>query len=111
MKSEGSGSVREPAPTSKYTRVNIGDVGFIRGGRFHLLFSAGSPLGERELGREVPSTFEQLDVGTPESDQPRRPGCVGTPTVQQVEADPDATISATLCVYLMVRSPLFQVCS
>ena len=82
---------REPAPTSQYTHVSIGDVGFIRGGRFHLLFSAGSPLGERERGVDVPSTFEQLTVGTPESNQPRRPGCVGTHML-------DTSETTVLCV-------------
>ena len=74
---------REPAPTND-TRVNIGDVGFIRNGRFHLLFSAGCPLGERELGVHVPITFEELTIGTPVFGQPRLPGCLRTETVREV---------------------------
>ena len=54
---------REPEPIYSYKRVNLGDVGYIRQGRFHLLFSAGIPLGPRERGRHVPYTFEQLEVG------------------------------------------------
>jgi len=77
---------REPAPTQNYTRINVGDVGFIRRGQFNLLFSAGSPLGERKLGDDVPLTFEELDVGTPVSGEPRRPGCLHTPAVQHIGA-------------------------
>ena len=89
---------REPAPTSRYTRIRIGDVGFIRRGQFHLLFSAGSPLGERERGVDVPATFKPLDVGIPESIQPRPPGCLRTSNVREVEADGGATVSAVLYV-------------
>ena len=76
---------REPAPTN-YTRVDIGDVGFIRRGQFHLLFSAGSPLGERLLGEDVPATFEQLVVGNLVHGQPRTPGCLHTDTIKEVGA-------------------------
>jgi len=79
---------REPGPTQNNTRISIGDVGFLRSGRFHLLFSAGSPLGERQPGVDVPTTFEQLDVGTPISGEPRPPGCLHTSTIQQVGAGP-----------------------
>ncbi|KAF9647851.1 hypothetical protein BDM02DRAFT_3116313 [Thelephora ganbajun] len=78
---------REPAPTSDYTRIKIGDVGFIRRGQFYLIFSAGSPLGLRQLGVDVPITFEQLDVETRASGQPRPPGCLRTPTVRPIGAD------------------------
>ena len=90
---------REPAPTQNYTRINIGDVGFIRRGQFHLLFSAGSPLGERQLGDDVPVTFEELNVGTPVSSEPRRPGCLHTPTVRQVGTGLDVTGFTTLYVH------------
>ena len=95
---------REPAPTSRYTRISIGDVGFIRRGQFHLLFSAGSPLGERERGVDVPTTFQPLDVEIPESIQPRQPGCLRTNTVQEVVVDGGATVSATLYVQLHASS-------
>ncbi|KAF9649129.1 hypothetical protein BDM02DRAFT_1963423 [Thelephora ganbajun] len=77
----------EPAPTFNCTRINIGDVGFIRRGQFHLLFSAGSPLGVRQLGVDVPITFEQLNVGPLVSSQPRLPGCLRTPTVRPIGPD------------------------
>jgi hypothetical protein len=89
---------REPAPTYNYGRINIGDVGFIRRGQFHLLFSAGSPLGERQLGEDVPVTFEELAVGTPVSGQPRLPGCLHTDTVREVGAGLGATASTTVYV-------------
>ena len=88
---------RQPAPAD-YARIAIGDVGFIRRGRFHLLFSAGSPLGERELGEGVPTTFEQLTVGTPARDQPRLPGCLCTTTVREIGAGLGATIPTALYV-------------
>lgn len=97
---------REPAPARNYTRINIGDVGFIRRGQFHLLFSAGSSLGQRLPGRDVPSTFEELDIGTLASGQPRRPGCLHTPTVRQVGTGLlDATGFTTLCVPSLAPSP------
>lgn len=89
---------REPAPARNYTRIYVGDVGFIRRGQFHLLFSAGSSLGQRLPGRDVPSTFEELDIGTLASGQPRRPGCLHTPSVRQVGAGLDATGFTSLCV-------------
>jgi len=53
-------TTREPAPLDYFERIRPGDVGYIRRGRFNLLFSAGSPLGERRLGVDVPHTFKQL---------------------------------------------------
>ena len=66
-----------------YRRIEIGDVGFIRQGRFHLLFSAGLPLGERQLGVDVPATFKPLSVGIILRGQPRIPGCIRTATVRE----------------------------
>lgn len=54
---------REPTPISDSKLIRPGDVGYVRTGCFHLLFSAGLPLGERKLGLDVPRTFKQLDVG------------------------------------------------
>ena len=88
---------RQPSPVD-YTRIAIGDVGFVRRGRFHLLFSAGSPLGERQLGEDVPTTFEKLTVGTPVRDQPRLPGCLCTTTVRGIGAGLGATIPTSLYV-------------
>ena len=91
---------RQPAPTD-YTRITAGDVGFIRRGRFHLLFSAGSPLEKRRLGEDFPKTFEQLTVGTLVRDQPRLPGCLCTNTVRGVGVGLGATISTTLYVLFL----------
>ena len=75
--------LREPAPIYSYERVKLGDVGYIRRGRFHLLFSAGCPLGSREPGVDVPLTFEPLDVGPVIFSQPRLPGYLSTNTVKE----------------------------
>jgi len=83
---------RDPSPTEHYPRIKIGDVGFIRNGQFHLLFSAGSP---QTPGEGVPITFEPLIVGDPVLDQPRRPDCLRTSTVQQLGAGLDATGGTT----------------
>ncbi|KAF9643531.1 hypothetical protein BDM02DRAFT_3123328 [Thelephora ganbajun] len=77
----------KPTPKPDYTRINIGDVGFIHRGEFHLLFSAGSPLGQRRLGVDVPITFEQLDIGTLVSSEPRPPGCLHSLTVRRIAGD------------------------
>ena len=70
-------SSRQPAPLYSYQKIKIGDIGYIRQGRFHLLFSAAMPLGNRRLGEDVPSNFEPLDPGPiVVSDQPRRPGAL-----------------------------------
>lgn len=94
---------REPAPTRKHARISIGDVGFIRRGQFHLLFSAGSPLGERQPGDDVPSTFEELTVGIPESSEPRQPGCLRTDTVREFGAGVGASVSTPL--YVLSHKP------
>ena len=89
-------SLREPAPIYSYDRVKLGDVGYIRSGRFHLLFSSGCPLGERRLGIDVPPTFEPLDVGPIIPSQPRLPGCLRTNSVRETGADLGASFSTTL---------------
>ena len=58
--------------------------GYVRRGRLHLLFSAGRPLGERQLGVEVPRTFKPLDVGPVIYSQPRLPGHLSTNTVREL---------------------------
>ncbi|KAF9649188.1 hypothetical protein BDM02DRAFT_1945456 [Thelephora ganbajun] len=72
----------EPAPLSYFKCIQPGDVGYIRTGCFHLLFSAGCPLGERRLGIDVPLTFEKLDVGPIINRQPRAPGHLPTNSVR-----------------------------
>jgi hypothetical protein len=89
---------REPAPTGDYPRIRLGDVGFIRRGQFHLLFSAGCPLGTRLLGTDVPTSFEELTVGKPVFGQPRLAGCLHTESVREVGASLGVTASNTLCV-------------
>jgi len=74
---------REPAPLPYFKRIQPGDVGYIRKGCFHLLFSAGSPLGERVLGFDVPDGFKQLEVGRIFNTQPRPPGNISTNTVRE----------------------------
>ena len=69
---------REPAPLSYFTRVQPGDVGYIRTGCFHLLFSAGRPLG----GVDVPPTFKQLEVGEIVERAPLAAGYLCTSGVQ-----------------------------
>ena len=84
---------REPAPIYSYKRVKLGDVGYIRRGRFHLLFSAGRPLGSRQLGVDVPFTFEPLDVGPIIFSQPRLSGYLCTNTVKETGAGLGASVS------------------
>jgi hypothetical protein len=78
--------LREPAPIHRYGRVKLGDVGYIRRGRFHLLFSAGCQLGSRRRGVDVPQTFEPLDIGDVIFSLPRLPGYLCTSTVREIEA-------------------------
>ena len=77
---------REPAPLSYFKYIQPGDVGYIRTGGFHLLFSAGLPLGQRKLGVDVPLTFKQLDVGPIVNRQPRLPGYLSTNNVRATRA-------------------------
>ena len=83
-------------------------MGFIRWGRFNLLFSAGSPLGDRKRGVNVPDKFEQLEVGTPQPAQPRDPGCVEAKTHREVGASLDVTVPITQCVPSLELPPLFS---
>lgn len=74
---------REPAPTVSLQPTKVGDVGYIRRGHFHLLFSAGCPLGERQLGVDVPPTFEPLTVGHIVYSQPRLPGSLSVNSIRE----------------------------
>jgi len=86
-------------------------VGFIRDGQFNLLFSAGSPLGQRQLGDDVPTTFEQLIVGTPPPFEPRRPICLHTPTVRQLGVCFGSAEPTVPYVPSLDRSPtVFKMC-
>jgi len=79
---------REPGPHSYFKRIQPGDVGYIREGCFHLLFSAGCPLGGRELGVHVPLSFKELKVGQIFNRQPREPGYIATKSVRTSRARP-----------------------
>ena len=90
---------REPGPIYRsYRRVRPGDVGYIRRGQFHLLFSAGTPLGSRELGTDVPYTFEPLDVGPIVPSDCRPSGYLSTDTVRQIGVDVGGSAAVALCV-------------
>ena len=89
---------REPAPTQRYSRISVGDVGFIRWGQFHLLFSAGRQLGGRQPGIDVPSTFEELHIGDLEFRQPLSPGCLHTYAFREIKASVGASVSLVLYV-------------
>lgn len=85
---------REPCPTyHSYRRVRPGDVGYINEGRFHLLFSAGIPLGSRVLGTNVPSTFEPLDVGPIVPGEVRSPGYLRTNTIREIGVDVGGSVA------------------
>jgi hypothetical protein len=58
------------------------------------LFSAGCPLGDRQLGVDVPRTFQPLDVGPTIYTQPRRPGCISTNTVREAGVDLGTSLSS-----------------
>ena len=90
---------RDPTPPETNARINVGDVGFIRRGKFHLLFSAGFPLKDRQLGDDVPSTFEPLnvDVKTLDFGLPREPDCLHTDSVRQFGVGAGASASSSLC--------------
>jgi hypothetical protein len=65
-----------------------------------LLFSAGCPLGERQLGVDVPLTFKPLNVGPTVYSQPRLPGYLSTNTVRETGVG----LGASLCPVPYVRS-------
>ena len=91
-------SCREPSPIYSYKRVRLGDVGYTRHGMFHLLFSAGVELGSRVRGKDVPLTFEPLDIGPIISGEVRPPGYLRTDTVRQIGADVGDSAAVALCV-------------
>ena len=84
---------REPGPIYSYKRVRPGDVGYTRRGRFHLLFSAGVPLGSRVPGTDVPLTFEPLDVGPIIPGEVRPPGYLRTNTIRQIGVDVGGSVA------------------
>ena len=102
---------RDPTPPKNKARINIGDVGFVLCGKFHLLFHAGSPLGDRRLGVDVPATFEPLDVDVETLDfgPTRPPQCLHTDGVRQFGVDVGASASSGLyAVFLRVSSAILK---
>lgn len=55
----GYGPLRRATPPEIYDQVDIGDVGYLKQGRFYRLFSATKEAG---LNR-VPRDFERFDAG------------------------------------------------
>ena len=88
-------AAREPSPPSSFKRIQIGDVGYIRTGCFHPLFSAGCPLGERELGTDVPRNFKLLHIGETVERAPLAPGCLCTEGVRAVGPAPPSSTAST----------------
>lgn len=84
---------REPGPIYSYRRVKLGDVGYIRRGRFHLLFSAGIPLGSRVRGVDVPFAFEPLDTGPIIPSKTRSPGYLRSRTVKKVGVEDGGSLA------------------
>ena len=76
-------------------------MGYTREGRFHLLFSAGIPLGSRVPGTDVPHTFEPLDIG-PIISKTRPPGYLRTNTVRQIGVDVSGSIAVAWCAHILV---------
>jgi hypothetical protein len=66
-------------------------VAYIREGCFYFLFSAGSPLGARELGVDVPSAFEQLKIREIDGGDPLESGCLCTNGVRATSSSPRVT--------------------
>ena len=96
LKSRNPTISREPNPAHD-KRIRIGDVGFIRRGKFHLMFHAGPSLTRtRRLGHDVPSTFKPLTIGDTIFCEPRPPDCLCTEVVEEYEAGLGATTSTTL---------------
>ena len=106
-------TAREPAPLPYFERIRPGDVGYIRRGCFHLLFFAGCPLGERQLGVDVPLTFKPLAVGPIFNTQPRLPGCISTNAVREtrVRVPPSASPVPYVCSVTFAFSSTSDLCS
>jgi len=101
LKTRNPTTSREPAPAN-CRRIRIGDVGIVHRGKFYLLFSAGRPLGKRQLGVDVPITFEELTVGRTTLSQPRPAGCIQT--FQEFGVGPSVSVSTPPCVLSISQS-------
>jgi len=107
-------TIREPAPLPYFERIHPGDVGYIHRGCFHLLFSAGCPLGERRLGVDVPRTFRPLDIGPIfNTGQPQAPGYLSTGGVRETRTrlTPSASPIPYVCPVAPVSSSISNIYS
>ena len=90
---------RQPAPLDYYDKVNIGDVGYIKEGQFHLLFNTGPQKDdERVIGQDVPEGFCPIEhlKGFPK--EPRRPGAISTGSIKKLDG------SVSVGVYVCRRT-------
>ena len=66
-------------------------------------------MGERQLGIDVPSKFEELHVGAAIFSQPRSPGCLRADTVRGIGGSLSVSVSIVPYVsFLKASSPDFQ---
>ena len=102
--------IRHPTPLSYFKRIQPGDVGCIRRGRFHLLFPAGR-LEERQSGTGVPRTFKPLDVG-PITGSQRSPGHLLSSNIEEIEAryPPSASTIPYVCSIVFTSPNILDVC-
>lgn len=103
---------REPAPLSYFKRIQPGDVGYVNAGCFHLLFSAGCPLGDRQPGVDVPLNFKQLVIGPIIKRQARAPGHLSTQCVRaRVRLVPSSSPVPYVRSVVPVSPSILDVCS
>ena len=99
-------SAREPSPIrGSFERVKVGDVGYVRRGRFHLLFSAGCKPANMGPGVNALPTFEPLTIGNTIYSQPRPPGYLYTGVSRETRPGPTESVDTVPCV-LSVKSVL-----
>jgi len=92
----------QPAPLPDYAKVNIGDVGYVRRGCFHLLFSAASS----PTGKNVPKNFVPLDIGLVVPLQARKPGPIYTADIKTIGGS--AGLSLNLPTTIMAAGAKFS---
>ena len=99
-------SAREPSPIrGSFERVKVGDVGYVRKGRFHLLFSAGREPGNMGPGANTPRTFEPLTIGKTIYNQSRPPGYLYPGVAEETRPGPAESVDTNPCA-LSVKSIL-----
>ena len=90
---------RETIPVADSKRIQPGDVGFLREGRFHLLFFAGSSPDSVTPGKNVPRSFQPLAVGNIVRNSHLTGGHLNTETVDVVVSSPSYVHSVTFVVF------------